>query len=291
MSNSYVNKFGLSRDIPAKIKREVRQRCGFGCVHCGGAIYQYEHVDPEFADAREHKSDCIVLLCGGCHDRVTRKLLSKQTIKRNGLSPKCKDLGFSFGPFDIGQEEPEIVIGGMRFKNVTTLIRIYGESIFSVSPPEEEGGPFRINAVISDRDGRELLHVKENEWLTNSENWDVEVVGQRIVIKKSLGDIVLSIRSNPPNGLIIEKIDMLFHDVRISGEENKSIQYSKAGKLNSVSQSMEVEGFDIGLDFHKDGLGVGLGNSRGCRTSFRTTGSVINSPLHPHLRPGRYAEK
>ena len=61
-----MNRFGLGRDIPGTTKRIVRQRCGFGCVVCGAAFYQYEHVDPAFADARVHDPEKICLLCGGC---------------------------------------------------------------------------------------------------------------------------------------------------------------------------------------------------------------------------------
>jgi hypothetical protein len=35
------NKYGLKRTIPEKIKREVRQRCGFGCVRCGSLRTNY----------------------------------------------------------------------------------------------------------------------------------------------------------------------------------------------------------------------------------------------------------
>jgi 5-methylcytosine-specific restriction endonuclease McrA len=66
-----MNKHGLNRAIPSGIKREVRQRCGFGCVVCGLGIVQYEHVEPEFSDAVKHEADKIVLLCPQCHSKVT----------------------------------------------------------------------------------------------------------------------------------------------------------------------------------------------------------------------------
>jgi hypothetical protein len=46
-----TNNHGLSRDIPDHVAREVRQRCGFGCVCCGSALYQYHHFDPLFREA------------------------------------------------------------------------------------------------------------------------------------------------------------------------------------------------------------------------------------------------
>jgi hypothetical protein len=85
-----TNRHGLSRDIPADVVRSVRRHDGFGCVVCGSAIYTYEQIDPEFADAEAHEADKIALLCATHHDMVTRGLLSKETIKsakRNPIEP------------------------------------------------------------------------------------------------------------------------------------------------------------------------------------------------------------
>lgn len=58
-----ANKFGLRRRIGEDIKREVRRRCGYGCVICGEAFFDYDHFDPEYVDATEHNPDGIALLC------------------------------------------------------------------------------------------------------------------------------------------------------------------------------------------------------------------------------------
>ncbi|MEH2485180.1 Abi-alpha family protein [Bradyrhizobium sp. AZCC 2230] len=86
------NRHGLSRNIPADVKRTVRQRDGFGCVVCGKAIYDYEHFDPEFADATQHDPAGIVLLCISCHGKKTRGFLSKQTIAAARQSPNRTEL-------------------------------------------------------------------------------------------------------------------------------------------------------------------------------------------------------
>ena len=50
------------RNIPAEIKRQVRQRCGFGCIICGLPIYEYEHME-EWAKVKRHRTEEITLLC------------------------------------------------------------------------------------------------------------------------------------------------------------------------------------------------------------------------------------
>jgi len=91
--NMDVNKHCLKREIPAAVKRTVRQACGFGCMVCGEAIYEYEHIDPEFAEAKEHSPDAIGLLCPTCHARVTRRLYSPPQRLRGGYGIRSAVLG------------------------------------------------------------------------------------------------------------------------------------------------------------------------------------------------------
>ena len=141
-----TNSKGLGREIPSAIKREVRQRDGFGCVVCGSAIIQYEHFDPEFSEALEHTAAGITLLCGRCHDKKTRGLLSLETVKRAVRNPRCKQSGFSFEAFDVDHQPPSISLGTLKFRDVAVLIKVLGESIFSIKPPESIGSPFLISA-------------------------------------------------------------------------------------------------------------------------------------------------
>ena len=77
------NQYGLSIKRPAGVERQVRKNSKFGCVVCRSAFYQYEHIDPVFADAREHNPDHMCLLCGGCHHKVTIGHLSKSSVARH----------------------------------------------------------------------------------------------------------------------------------------------------------------------------------------------------------------
>ena len=180
-----VNRYGLSRDIPAKGARAVRTRCGFGCVVCGCAIYTYEHVDPPFAEAREHDENRMVLLCGGCHDRVTRGWLSKESVTVAASTPKAREKGFSFGPFDFGGTHPDVFAGTFRAIETRVIIQVFGDPILQVAPSEDEGGPFRLSALLQDSHGTEILRIVDNEWRAPVENWDVEISGPRIIIRRA----------------------------------------------------------------------------------------------------------
>jgi hypothetical protein len=227
---SKTNRHGLSDYIRVDTAREIRRRCGFGCVNCGNALYQYEHVDPTFEDAERNDANCIVLLCGGCHDRVTRGFLSKDTVKEKALHPKCFEDGFSFGPFDIGTGPVEILLGTIVARNPQTLIRICGENIFSVTSPPKPGQPFLINAFFSDKNGSPILSIVENEWRPSTDNWDVEVVGGRITIRNAPRDLALVLRSEPPHRLVVERMAMEHKGIRIECYEGKELCVLTAGR-------------------------------------------------------------
>jgi len=219
---SQVNKWGLSRDIPSPIARKVRQRCRFGCVKCGFAIYQYHHFDPPFKEAKAHYPDRITLLCGNCHGLVTRGFLSNEAVKRHNRSPQCLEDGFSYGPFDIGEKSPEVILGKMTFINTPIILEIFGKPLLMIESPEELGTPFRISATFHDKSGNEIFRIVRNEWQGFASNWDIETQGPRIIIRRGPGQIALKMRTEPPNRLTIEQLHMFYRGFRIVGREGQS---------------------------------------------------------------------
>lgn len=256
------NKHGLSRSIPDPVMRAVRQRDGFGCVMCGKAVYDYEHFDPEFADALSHDVNGIVLLCIEHHGLKSRKLLSKDTIRRHITSPACKQTGFSFGPFDIGNLHPEIILGQLTCKDVRCLLCLDGDEIFSVSPPTALGLPFRINADIRDANGQTILRIVDNEWRSEVTNWDVDVIGPVITIRNAPRSISLALRSEPPDRIVIERLDMNHKGHSITCREGKDLEIiNKNGSVFRANQ-VHLQGFDTAVEISNQGLRVGVNKAR-----------------------------
>lgn len=247
-----TNKHGLWRDIPADVKRAVRQRDGFGCVRCGSAIYTYEHVDPTFEEARTHEAAAITLLCAACHDLVTRGLLSKETVKHLMQVPKCLEDGFSFGPFDLGPSWPSIRIGTVTLEQVAVILRAAGKDVLRVDPPEQAGAPFRMTARLTDRSGSETLTIVENEWRSSAGNWDVEVVGPRITIRSAPREIALILRADPPRGLVVERLNMSQDGVHIQATES-DLTVGAGGRTTFTASSVRISGFPVGIDVDPDG--------------------------------------
>ncbi|MHA7883495.1 HNH endonuclease [Nitratireductor rhodophyticola] len=253
------NRYGLGRDIPADVARAVRQRDGFGCVVCGNAIIDYEHFAPEFKDAKEHNTDGIVLLCVMCHGLKTRGRLSSQSISDAMKSPKALQRGFSFGPFDVGSKHPELILGNVVARNVPVLLQIFGENVFCIREPEAQGGPFRISAFVSDRNGAPMMHIVDNEWRTRTSNWDVRVEGKRITINSNVRDIDLVLRSNPPHQLVFERFNMRHRGIAISSNAGQPTVFEMLDGRTLSTDGMDLDGCKIGVMLDKTGLSIGVG--------------------------------
>ncbi|MEA3494507.1 MAG: hypothetical protein U9R42_00545 [Bacteroidota bacterium] len=209
-----INKHGLKRYIPAEIRREIRQNSGFGCVICGLGIIQYEHVDPEFNDAKEHDPVRMTLLCPRCHNKVTTGYLDKEIVKEAMKNPKCLSKGFSNEFFHIGKGYPKIEFAGSIISNCPIPIQIKDEPLFVIEPGEN-GSPFLLSANFYDTKGNLSLEIKQNEWNAYISNWDIEVIGGAITIREKEGKINLKLSAKYPDILEVSDLDMYKKDVRI----------------------------------------------------------------------------
>jgi len=215
-----VNKCGLSRTIPADVRRKVRQQSGYGCVICGMGVIQYEHVAPEYHEAKFHDPSAITLLCPSCHSKVTTGFYSKQKVLQAMKSPVAMQKGFSKDFFDFCGPHPSIKLGGMTLIRCHSPVIIYDRPILTIENPKEPGGPFLLSGIFCDVDGKPTLEIVENEWRAHSSSWDVEVGGGEIIVRDSPRNIVLKLKVLPPDVILVEKLQMRFGfvDININGE-------------------------------------------------------------------------
>ena len=204
-----VNQHGLSRYIPSDVRHEIRRRSKFGCVQCRSAIYQYEHIDPEFTDAKSHDPNNMCLLCGGCHDRVTRGRLSKQTIRESYDKIQRSELAQRpFEGLDLRSQSLTISFGTCTFRQSQSLISINGESILSVLPPLDGEAFPCLSGTFYDKEGIESFRISSNVWEGPSDCWDIEVIGQRISIKTKGNETALELELLPPDGIRVLQLSM-----------------------------------------------------------------------------------
>lgn len=265
-----VNQYGLSRDIPNPVKREVRKRCGFGCVVCGMAITQYEHFDPDFADATEHLASGITLLCGGCHNKVTTKFWSKDKVRWHDKNPLCISRGHAIDAFDISSEHPVIRIGSTTWIDTWNVLEVMGEQVLTIEPPESNGGPYLLSGKLSDDTASELLIIDKNEWKVASTQWDCEVNGRTVKIRKKLRNILLSLEVMPGIGLKITEMNLAFNGARLSGSGNNFTAEAPDGSKISMDTTIGI-GCRTAIAINSNSVSVG---GSGGMPQFIYTGSV-----------------
>ena len=203
------NKHGLPRNIPSSVKRQVRKNSKFGCIFCRCAIYEYEHIVPSFSDAREHDPDKICLLCGQCHNKVSKGLLSKESVLKKYVEVRESKLDLRpFDILDINVKHPEIVIGNCKFINPKKIIELDGRTILSLHHKEGHGGMPTLSGVFSDKNGADLISIIDNEWSGSTEHWDLTTEGREIVIRHSKGHVALKIELFPPYKLVVHTLDI-----------------------------------------------------------------------------------
>jgi hypothetical protein len=241
-----TNRQGLKRYIEADIRRQIRQRDGFGCVVCGVGLYTYEHVDPTYAEADKHDPNAMTLLCYGCQGKVTSRMLSKETVKEAMKNPFCKRKGFSNALFDFGMKTPTLKFAGVTTHDCQIPLIVAGQTLFKVEAPEEKGTPFRLSGVFYDSTGERSLEIDQNNWAASSDNWDVEVIGPAITIREKAGKIHLKLVADAPNGLIVERLDMTIEGRHIVGNQDTLTISFPNGKVSTLTNCIG-SGSPVGL--------------------------------------------
>ena len=193
-------------DIPSEIKRTVRQRCGFGCVLCGNALFHYDHME-EYSVTKEHEAENLTLLCADHHDRKTRGLLDVQTVREANAKPYCVEKGCT-EPFDLPLSgfACHTILGTNRFSTASwgrfPVIAVDGHELVAVTI--DSAGRVLLDMELYDTEDNLLLRVEENAIVIQTPNvWDIEFVGKRdrrnsrlhggglLIVRHALRDVAL----------------------------------------------------------------------------------------------------
>jgi hypothetical protein len=208
-----------SRNIPLPIQREVRQRCGFGCVICGMPLYEYEHM-AEWAEVKRHLADEITLLCDRHHREKTGGMLPKEVVSQANLTPYNLRSGVS-KPYNLhfSGKEAKVEIGGNSF---TCQDQGYGTAMVPISVDGTPligiilaDGHLLLNIVIFDEFNEPILHIKNNQLYYSTSPWDIQLVGTSLTVREAHRKILLEIEFHPPSKIVINRGRFLKNGVEI----------------------------------------------------------------------------
>ena len=248
---STTNVHGLSRGIPEPVARDVRQRCGFGCVICGCGIIQYHHFDPPFGEAHRHDSHGITLLCGRCHDKVTRGLIGANSVRQADAAPFCRQAGVTRDMLFLGARATTVRLGCALF-SAEAIIQVDDTILFGFSKPQVDS-PLLLNANLPRENGGTLLRIVNNEWQVGVDNFDVYTKGPRLVVQEKEGELALELRY-PGDGLLeLSRLTMRIRGARVECRPDAfEVTNRNGGRVclrpQAGATSSNVVG-DIGLHF------------------------------------------
>lgn len=234
-----------SRNIPLPIKREVRQRCGFGCVICGKPLYEYEHME-EWAIVKRHIADEITLLCDQHHREKTAGLLPKEAVREANLKPFNLRTNVS-KPYDLhfSGTTAQITIGGNSFTcsdqgNGISMCPIIIDELPLISFTIYDGH-LLLNLLVFDEFNNPILNIVENQLCYSMAPWDIQLVGKKLTIHEASRKILIEITFDPPNKIYINKGRFLHNGVEILIKP-ESILIVNNSTLLSANQAHNCQG-------------------------------------------------
>jgi hypothetical protein len=196
--------------IPASVKREVRQRCGFGCVICGLPLYEYEHMTP-FAEVGVHDPENLVLLCPNHHAEKTKGHRPVDTIREANENPhniregESSPYGLHF-PKEDRTKTFVVELGSTEFRFPLVAMGLLVPILVDDTPLlsfKVEEGRLLVSMQLFNRSNELLVQVVENELIYSVDSWDVEYIGNTLTVRHGLGDIFVRLEFDPEADKII----------------------------------------------------------------------------------------
>ena len=254
------NRHKLSRDIPSEIRKRVRRRCGFGCVICGNAIVTYEHFDPPFRDATAHRAEGITLLCGSHQLESSKGLLSLDSIASANAKPQCRERGYASHVLDLGNQRPQLFIGGSDVTNCGSGIAFNDSWLFRVREPEPHSRRWRLSARFFSSTGQVACEIRNNELIIPATDFEIEQSARTLLVRRDR-EIVVELELLPPAVLALNRYSMTVPDGTIFiGRRSLPDPFTNLESLKSVVEFQQHGGGKqtfVDCGFHAD-IGLNL---------------------------------
>ena len=206
-------------EIPLQIKRNVRARCGFGCVVCGAQPYEYAHIE-DYGKVQCHEEHNITLLCKHHHGEDTLSMLPKDQIIRADREPFNLSTSRTQSRYLFYSGKNVVVrIGGSTFSfdNLPegfefVALEIDDKAIISFKAEEEH---LFLNFIAHDKNNNVIVEIINNEIIHSTAIWDVEWSANKLIFREGSRRILLKMCFLPPNIINIQKGIIHYNDTDI----------------------------------------------------------------------------
>jgi hypothetical protein len=166
----------------------------------------------------------------------------------------------------------------MMFYDSKILLRVMGEDLLSIAPSEEPGGPIRVNAKLFDGD-RIALEIEDNVLSIAQDNWDVEIEGPVLTIRRGLRDPSLVYRFLPRSGVRVERISMDYKGLALTVTSDR-VELGRHG-LGISSIGAHFQSCDTCISVDEGGVTLGHDpRPHAVRAPFTFERCTLSSGLH-----------
>ena len=173
-----------------------------------------------------HDPGGIVALCGNHHTARGNGEISADQV-RERLAQLENQPRPAHWKFEL-HKSPKIRLGKTELSGVRRIIQIDGEDILYFDPPEESGGPPRLNARFYDSGNELAAEIINNEFICHAQNWDAKHEGNRYTIWKKSREIALELQLEA--GIVnLRRLNMARNFARIAINETGRIVVETIG--------------------------------------------------------------
>ncbi|WP_139959211.1 cell division protein [Flavicella sediminum] len=241
-----------SRNIPLPIQREVRKRCGFGCVICGLPLYEYEHME-EWAKVKRHLATEITLLCDKHHKEKTNGLLPKKVVVEANKDPFNLRKGVT-KPYNLyySGDTAKITLGSSSFslervKDKTQLVPLLIDNIPIIGVILLDGH-YLLNLILFDEYNNLILHIKNNQLVLTTELFDIQLIGKTLTIREAKRKIFIVLEFKTPNEIVISRGTFLLNGVKIIINSNQIL----IKNTGHIIENIQVINSNLGITIGKN---------------------------------------
>lgn len=242
--------------IPLSVKREVRQRCGFGCVICGNPFIQYDHI-LGYAITKRHKASEITLLCPLCHAKKTSGKIPQYIVEAADKTPfNLRNTLTSKDRLYLQGNTISVIIGNNEFAKLDDGNGTFLIPVLIINKPIIEvvlnNNIISLNMSIYDRNDNVILSIIENELQAGTGVWDFTYEGTTVIIREKKYHILIEIEFdyNLPNKIHIKK-GKLFYNGELLTISKNTIQYSGRQISGGIVSQLYTE-TTVGIAIVKD---------------------------------------
>lgn len=208
-----------------------------------------------WAEVKRHVASEITLLCDSHHRAKTAGFLPNDRVIKANENPRNLESG-STKPYGLYYSGDNYLVrlGSIAFQGssignrvAAQAVRIDGEALLWVIL---EDGHFLLNLRVYNNHDEVILNIDDNELVLNVHSWDIEIVGSRLTIRETLGDILFDIAFSPPSTVSVMRGRFLRNGIELLITSQWVAILNNMTLFQNVTANNCSAGFVIGDDAH-----------------------------------------